>query len=154
MMEAIWTVTPSAPGGSDNCGIESGEKNWWSVRSLSPPCGKQDVAGAGLAGNYRAKPHFHQPHHLPVPRKPAPRSLALRYDARDAHDDDDRLSRQFPAGKPADDEHTKQTKMSGRYAFAKGLKELRFLFCQTAEHSSATRCVLLSPHGTHPTPRC
>ncbi|KXX79255.1 NADH dehydrogenase [ubiquinone] 1 alpha subcomplex subunit 2 [Madurella mycetomatis] len=32
--------------------------------------------------------------------------------------------------------------MSGRYAFAKGLKELRFLFCQTAEHSSATRSFL------------
>ncbi|AEO65297.1 55bb92d4-b3ec-43d2-b010-0efeacf8f7b7 [Thermothielavioides terrestris] len=32
--------------------------------------------------------------------------------------------------------------MSGRYAFAKGLKELRFLFCQTAEHSAATRSFL------------
>lgn len=32
--------------------------------------------------------------------------------------------------------------MSGRYAFAKGLKEVRFLFCQTGEHSSATRCVM------------
>ncbi|AEO54706.1 hypothetical protein MYCTH_2297565 [Thermothelomyces thermophilus ATCC 42464] len=32
--------------------------------------------------------------------------------------------------------------MSGRYAFAKGLKELRFLFCQTGEHSSATRSFL------------
>ncbi|KAL1840841.1 hypothetical protein VTJ49DRAFT_7684 [Mycothermus thermophilus] len=31
--------------------------------------------------------------------------------------------------------------MSGRYAFAKGLKELRFLFCQTGEHSAATRSV-------------
>lgn len=30
-------------------------------------------------------------------------------------------------------------KMSGRYAFAKGLKEVRFLFCQTAEQSAATR---------------
>ncbi|KAL2117888.1 hypothetical protein VTJ04DRAFT_7548 [Mycothermus thermophilus] len=32
--------------------------------------------------------------------------------------------------------------MSARYAFAKGLKELRFLFCQTAEHSAATRSFL------------
>ncbi|KAK3310887.1 thioredoxin-like protein [Chaetomium strumarium] len=32
--------------------------------------------------------------------------------------------------------------MSGRYAFAKSLRELRFLFCQTAEHSSATRSFL------------
>ncbi|KAK4136998.1 NADH dehydrogenase, alpha subcomplex, subunit 2 [Trichocladium antarcticum] len=32
--------------------------------------------------------------------------------------------------------------MSGRYAFSKGLKELRFLFCQTAEQSSATRSFL------------
>lgn len=32
--------------------------------------------------------------------------------------------------------------MSGRYAFAKGLKEVRFLFCQTAEHSAATRWVV------------
>lgn len=31
------------------------------------------------------------------------------------------------------------SKMSGRYAFAKGLKEVRFLFCQTGEHSAATR---------------
>ncbi|KAL2269035.1 hypothetical protein VTJ83DRAFT_3881 [Remersonia thermophila] len=32
--------------------------------------------------------------------------------------------------------------MSGRYAFAKGLKELRFLFCQTGDHSAATRSFL------------
>ncbi|KAJ4298702.1 hypothetical protein N0V88_003734 [Collariella sp. IMI 366227] len=32
--------------------------------------------------------------------------------------------------------------MSGRYAFAKGVKELRFLFCQTGEHSAATRSFL------------
>ncbi|KAH6630455.1 thioredoxin-like protein [Chaetomium sp. MPI-SDFR-AT-0129] len=32
--------------------------------------------------------------------------------------------------------------MSARYAFAKGLKEVRFLFCQTGEHSSATRSFL------------
>lgn len=31
--------------------------------------------------------------------------------------------------------------MSGRYAFNKSLKELRFLFCQTSSHSDATRCV-------------
>ncbi|KAK7985092.1 hypothetical protein PG996_005667 [Apiospora saccharicola] len=29
--------------------------------------------------------------------------------------------------------------MSGKYAFAKSLKEVRFLFCQTGEHSAATR---------------
>ncbi|KAK3901186.1 thioredoxin-like protein [Staphylotrichum tortipilum] len=32
--------------------------------------------------------------------------------------------------------------MSARYAFASGLKEVRFLFCQTGEHSSATRSFL------------
>ena len=30
-------------------------------------------------------------------------------------------------------------KMSGKYAFSQTLKEVRFLFCQTAEHSSPTR---------------
>lgn len=29
--------------------------------------------------------------------------------------------------------------MSAKYAFKKGLKEIRFLFCQTSEHSAATR---------------
>jgi NADH dehydrogenase (ubiquinone) 1 alpha subcomplex subunit 2 len=29
--------------------------------------------------------------------------------------------------------------MSTKYAFTKSLKEVRFLFCQTAEHSAATR---------------
>jgi hypothetical protein len=29
--------------------------------------------------------------------------------------------------------------MSGRYAFTQSLKELRFLLCQTSEHSAATR---------------
>jgi NADH dehydrogenase (ubiquinone) 1 alpha subcomplex subunit 2 len=29
--------------------------------------------------------------------------------------------------------------MSSKYVFTKGLKELRFLFCQTSEHSAATR---------------
>ncbi|KAK0613068.1 hypothetical protein B0T17DRAFT_542717, partial [Bombardia bombarda] len=32
--------------------------------------------------------------------------------------------------------------MSGKYAFTKTLKEVRFLFCQTAEHSAATRSFL------------
>ncbi|KAK4192505.1 thioredoxin-like protein [Podospora australis] len=32
--------------------------------------------------------------------------------------------------------------MSGRFAFAKGLKEVRFLFCQTGDHSAATRSFL------------
>ena len=30
-------------------------------------------------------------------------------------------------------------KMSGKYVFAKSLKELRFLFCQTSDHSAAAR---------------
>ncbi|KFY18297.1 hypothetical protein V491_04809 [Pseudogymnoascus sp. VKM F-3775] len=30
--------------------------------------------------------------------------------------------------------------MSGKYAFTKGLKEVRFLLCQTGEASNATRC--------------
>ncbi|KAK4648930.1 hypothetical protein QC762_114540 [Podospora pseudocomata] len=38
--------------------------------------------------------------------------------------------------------YTEHIKMSGRYAFAKGLKEVRFLFCQTGEHSAATRSFL------------
>jgi hypothetical protein len=29
--------------------------------------------------------------------------------------------------------------MASKYAFGQGLKELRFLFCQTSEHSAATR---------------
>jgi NADH dehydrogenase (ubiquinone) 1 alpha subcomplex subunit 2 len=29
--------------------------------------------------------------------------------------------------------------MSGKYVFSKGLKELRFLFCQTSQDSAATR---------------
>jgi hypothetical protein len=29
--------------------------------------------------------------------------------------------------------------MASKYAFNAGLKELRFLFCQTSEHSAATR---------------
>ena len=29
--------------------------------------------------------------------------------------------------------------MSGKYAFTKTLKELRFLFCQTSSHSAAAR---------------
>ena len=31
--------------------------------------------------------------------------------------------------------------MSGKYVFTKGLKELRFLFCQSSEQSAATRHV-------------
>lgn len=32
--------------------------------------------------------------------------------------------------------------MASKYAFGAGLKELRFLFCQTSEHSAATRYAL------------
>ena len=35
--------------------------------------------------------------------------------------------------------------MSSRYAFTKGLKEVRFLFCQTSEHSAAVRYVAALP---------
>jgi hypothetical protein len=31
--------------------------------------------------------------------------------------------------------------MSGKYVFSQALKEVRFLFCQTGEHSGATRSV-------------
>ena len=31
------------------------------------------------------------------------------------------------------------TAMSGKYAFIQSLKEVRFLFCQTSDHSAATR---------------
>ncbi|KAG0645387.1 NADH-ubiquinone oxidoreductase [Hyphodiscus hymeniophilus] len=34
--------------------------------------------------------------------------------------------------------------MSGKYAFSQTLKEVRFLFCQTAEHSGPTRWVCAS----------
>lgn len=33
----------------------------------------------------------------------------------------------------------KKGNMSGKYAFTKSLREVRFLFCQTSEHSAATR---------------
>lgn len=38
--------------------------------------------------------------------------------------------------------------MSSKYAFSKGLREVRFLFCQTSEHSTAVRyvCHLASAH--------
>jgi len=36
--------------------------------------------------------------------------------------------------------------MSGKYVFSKALKELRFLHCQTSEHSNAVRYAL----GTNP----
>ena len=32
--------------------------------------------------------------------------------------------------------------MSGKYVFSKALKELRFLHCQTSEHSNAVRYAL------------
>src|SRR5262245_4235171 len=35
--------------------------------------------------------------------------------------------------------------MATKYGFAKSLRELRFLFCQTSEHSAATRCATLPP---------
>lgn len=38
--------------------------------------------------------------------------------------------------------------MSGKYAFTKSLKEVRFLFCQTSDHSAATRSFTPCPlHG-------
>jgi len=40
--------------------------------------------------------------------------------------------------------------MSGKYAFTQTLKEVRFLFCQTAEHSGPTRFVLFSQHDLLP----
>ena len=33
--------------------------------------------------------------------------------------------------------------MSSKYSFVKGLKEVRFLFCQSSEHSAATRYMTL-----------
>lgn len=38
--------------------------------------------------------------------------------------------------------------MSGKYVFTKGLKELRFLHCQTSEHSNAVRYGTLPKHTT------
>jgi hypothetical protein len=38
--------------------------------------------------------------------------------------------------------------MASKYAFGQGLKELRFLFCQTSEHSAATRYVLTTTTTT------
>ncbi|PHH87731.1 hypothetical protein CDD83_8474 [Cordyceps sp. RAO-2017] len=38
--------------------------------------------------------------------------------------------------------------MSGRYAFTRSLKELRFLFCQTSEHSAAVRSFLARAYPT------
>lgn len=35
--------------------------------------------------------------------------------------------------------------MSSKYAFTQTLKEVRFLFCQTSDHSAATRSAALSP---------
>lgn len=41
--------------------------------------------------------------------------------------------------------------MSSRYAFTKTVKELRFLFCQTSDHSNTIRQVFPStlPEATH-----
>jgi len=38
--------------------------------------------------------------------------------------------------------------MSGKYAFTQSLKELRFLFCQTSEHSGPTRSFLSRAYPT------
>ncbi|KAL4805893.1 thioredoxin-like protein [Aspergillus unguis] len=38
--------------------------------------------------------------------------------------------------------------MSSKYVFTKGLKELRFLFCQTSEQSAATRLFLNRAYPT------
>ncbi|KAF2873209.1 thioredoxin-like protein [Massariosphaeria phaeospora] len=38
--------------------------------------------------------------------------------------------------------------MATKYAFAQGLKELRFLFCQTSEHSAVTRNFLTKSYPT------
>ncbi|KAJ5203767.1 NADH-ubiquinone oxidoreductase 10.5 kDa subunit [Penicillium cinerascens] len=38
--------------------------------------------------------------------------------------------------------------MSGKYVFSKGLKELRFLFCQTSEASAPTRSFLNRAYPT------
>ncbi|GAB1217349.1 NADH dehydrogenase, alpha subcomplex, subunit 2 [Aspergillus terreus] len=38
--------------------------------------------------------------------------------------------------------------MSGKYVFSKGLKELRFLFCQTSQDSAATRSFLQRAYPT------
>ncbi|KAM3506832.1 hypothetical protein MY11210_007381 [Beauveria gryllotalpidicola] len=38
--------------------------------------------------------------------------------------------------------------MSGKYAFAKSLKELRFLFCQTSEASAPVRNFLVRAYPT------
>ncbi|KAF2130991.1 NADH dehydrogenase, alpha subcomplex, subunit 2 [Dothidotthia symphoricarpi CBS 119687] len=38
--------------------------------------------------------------------------------------------------------------MASKYAFSSGLKELRFLFCQSSEHSAATRNFLSSTYPT------
>ncbi|KAH8907776.1 NADH dehydrogenase, alpha subcomplex, subunit 2 [Coniochaeta sp. PMI_546] len=38
--------------------------------------------------------------------------------------------------------------MSGKYAFTKALREVRFLFCQTSEQSAATRSFLTRAYPT------
>ena len=42
--------------------------------------------------------------------------------------------------------------MSGKFAFAKSLKEVRFLFCQTGEHSAATRYARPPAHASRKPP--
>merc|ERR1712000_249839 len=44
--------------------------------------------------------------------------------------------------------NTTSPTMSSRYAFTKGLKEVRFLFCQTSEHSAAVRTFLNRAYPT------
>jgi hypothetical protein len=48
--------------------------------------------------------------------------------------------------------------MATKYAFGQGLKELRFLFCQTSEHSAATRYATYAleslHHEAHATGQC
>ncbi|KAK1839934.1 nadh-ubiquinone oxidoreductase 105 kda subunit, partial [Colletotrichum chrysophilum] len=58
-----------------------------------------------------------------------------------------------PTAAPSTDEpHHRQrqtpTTMSTKYAFGKALKEVRFLFCQTGEHSAATRSFLARTYPT------
>ena len=59
----------------------------------------------------RTKSHYHQLPH--IHHHPSPIAIAPRRDT--------------------------QRAMSSKYAFTKTLKEVRFLFCQTSEHSAAVR---------------
>lgn len=42
--------------------------------------------------------------------------------------------------------------MSGKYVFSQALKEVRFLFCQTGEHSGPTRSVKYTSSPTYEIP--